>query len=182
MKKSLFLFMSCLVFSFPALVAQVQEQTEAVPAEVLVLKKGNIPPAVLKTAEELFKESTQVKWGMFPYQLKDYGWVVNEDYNEPINHYEILFKTKNGIDVDAVFEASGELIRYREVNKNATLPPVIMQAIGKTPYKGWKVTSGTEVVKDNQKKIVEHYIVRLDNGKQKKTLYFTREGNTLTNK
>ena len=87
--------------------------SEAVPEESLTLKKGNIPPAVLKAADQLFQGNTQVAWGVFPYELKDYGWVVNKDYNDPIDHYEIQFKAKDGSDVFAVFESTGELIRSK---------------------------------------------------------------------
>lgn len=180
MKKSLFSLIFFLVAFFP-LVAQ-ESMNEEVPEGSLTLKKGNIPPAVLKSAEEIFKEHTQVKWGVFPYELKDYGWVVNKDYNEPIDHYEVFMKTKDGTDVDAVFESTGELIRYKTVNKNAAVPLAIMNAIAKSPYKDWKVVKGVEKITNNQKKVVEHYTVKVEKGNQKKNLYYTLNGDLLTNK
>ena len=180
MKKLLSFVLFFALVLFPA-IAQ-QEVTEEIPVEFLILKKGNIPPAVLKTADEIFKGNTQVQWGIFPYELKDYGWVVNKDYNEPIDHYEILMKSKDGVDIYAVFESTGELIRYRSVNKNAAIPAKVLAAIAQTSYKDWKVVSGSEVVKNNQKKVIEHYAVRLENMGKKKTLYYTVNGDMLTNK
>jgi hypothetical protein len=180
MKKSLLTVFFFLAALFPTF-AQM-EVNEDVPIETLTLKKGNIPPAILKAADEIFKGNTQVQWGVFPYELKDYGWVVNKEYDSPIDHYEILMKTKDGTDVFAVFESTGELIRYRSVNKNAAIPAKVLAAVAKTQYKDWKVVGGSEVVKNNQKKVVEHYTVKLENGTQKKNLYYTVNGEMLTNK
>jgi len=178
MKRSVFLLMFFLVATFSGFAQQVSEE---VPVETLTLKKGNLPPAVIKSAEELFKGNTQVQWGSFPYELKDYGWVVNKDYDSPIDHYEIHLKTKDGNDVYAVFESTGEMIRYRMTNKKAPLPASILSAIAKTEYKDWKLLGDSEVIKSNQKKIVEHYAVKLEKGNQKKTLYYTMKGDMLMN-
>jgi hypothetical protein len=181
MKKSLIFTMLFMAAFFPV-VAQQGATGDEVPLETLTLKKGNIPPAVLKAADEIFKGDAQVQWGVFPYELKDYGWVVNKDYNEPIDHYEVHMKAKDGGDIYAVFEASGELIRYRLINRDAPVPAQVLNAIAKTEYKDWKVLGGTEVIKNNQKKVVEHYIVRVENGTRKKNLYYTLNGEMLINK
>jgi hypothetical protein len=179
MKKMLFSLMFFLVLMFPLL---AQEVSEDVPEESLTLKKGNIPPDVIKSADQLFKGSTQLKWGVFPYELKDYGWTVNKEYNEPIDHYEVYLKTSDGSDVYAVFESTGELIRYRLINKSAPVPPDIMKSVQKSQYKDWKVVGSIEKVTSNQKKIAEHFIVKLEKGNQKKNLYFTNKGDILNNK
>lgn len=179
MKKSLFLISLFLVFMFPVM---AQETSEVVPEETLTLKKGNIPPTVLKAAEDLFKGSKQVAWGVFPYELKDYGWVVNTEYNEPIDHYEIHLKTADGSDAYVVIESTGEVIRYRLVKKEAPIPAPIMKSIESGPYKDWKVSGDVMLIKNNQKKIIEHYAVKLEKGGMKKTLYFTTKGEVLMNK
>lgn len=179
MKKLLLFLMSFSVLIFPLI---AQQDSEEVPEEVLTLKRGNIPPAVLKSADELFKGATQIKWGVFPNELKSYGWVKNKDYNDPIDHYEICMLASNGSSVDAVFESTGELIRSRTVTKNVPPPSTIMKAIESGPYKGWTIAKDTEVIKDYQKKIAEHYVVNLQKGNQKKTLYYTINGDVLTNK
>jgi hypothetical protein len=179
MKRSFILAIFILTTFFTAVAQDLI--SEEIPIETLSLKKGNLPPAVVKAAEELFKGNTQIKWGVFPYELKDYGWEVNKNYNEPIDHYEIFMKTKDGSDVYAIFESTGELIRYKMVNKKAEVPANILNAIAKTEYKDWKVVGGTEIVKSNQKKVVEHYIVKVENGNRKKNLYYTVNGEVLTN-
>lgn len=178
MKKLLSLITLFLVFMYPA-ISQVPELSESVPQESLILKKGNIPPQILKAADELFKGATQVEWGVFPYELKDYGWVVNTEYNEPIDHYEIHMKMSDGSDAFAVFESTGELISYRVSKKDAPVPASIMASIQKSPYKSWKINSDVMLIKNNQKKVSEHYAIRLANGNQKKTLYFNLLGEVL---
>ena len=98
--------------------------------------------------------------------------MVNKDYNEPINHYEILFKAKDGSDVYAVFESTGELIRSKIINKNAPVPKPIMTALEKSEYKDWKIVGDVMLIKSNQKKVTEHYTVKLEKGNMKKTLHF----------
>ena len=180
MKKFLFFALILFAFAYPSQ-AQERDLTEDVPLEQLTLKKGNIPPAVVKAAEELFKGKTQLKYGVFPYELKKYGWEPASDYNEPIDHYEVYLRGADGNDVYAVFESNGDLIRYREIDKKVALPLPILKAIANSPYKGWKVNEGTEIVKSVQNKVVDHYIVRLQNGRQRKVLYYTEKGEQLTN-
>jgi hypothetical protein len=180
MKRVLFLLLGFLALSFPIL-AQDMVSDEG-PAELLTLKKGNIPAPVIKAAEQLFEGNIQVAWGVFPYELKNYGWEVNKDYNEPIEHYEIQFKGKDGSDIYAVFESTGELISSRIVNKNAPVPQAIVKTIEKSEYKDWKITGDVMLIKNTQKKTVEHYAVKLTKGNMKKTLYFTTKGDVLTNK
>jgi hypothetical protein len=177
MKKLQFLVLAFLVSSVPILAQELI--SEEVPVENLTLKKGNIPPQIIKTAEQLFQGDTQVAWGVFPYELKDYGWVVNKEYNLPIEHYEMLMKTKDGSDIYAVFESTGELIRYRISNKNAPIPKFILDTIEKGEYKDWKIVGDAALIKNNQKKVVEHYAVKLEKGNIKKTLYFTTKGENI---
>jgi hypothetical protein len=89
MKRALLLLMALLGLAFPIIAQTISDED---PVETLSLKKGNIPAPVLKAAEQLFQGNTQVAWGSFPYELKDYGWAVNKEYDEPIDHYEIKFK------------------------------------------------------------------------------------------
>lgn len=184
MKKWLVMFMTALVCGFPAL-AQPEELSEEVPTEMLTLKKGDIPPVVIKAAQDLFEGSTQLKWGVFPYEFKNYGWSVIKDKDlptGPVDQYEIFMKTSNGSDAFAVFKANGDLVRCRLMDKKVALPGSIQVAIGKSQYKDWKIRDDKELVTGSKGKVVEHYIVRLEKGNQKKTLYYTINGDLLTNK
>ena len=128
---------------------------------------------------QIFKRSTQVEWGAFPYELKDFGWFVNTEYKDPIDHYAIHMKRLDGSDIYAVFESTGELIKYRMVKKNAPLPEPVMAAVEKSAYKDWKITGDVELIKSSQKKVEEHYIVKLEKDKKKKNLYITPKGDML---
>jgi hypothetical protein len=181
MKKSLFFILAFLVFAFP-IMAQEEIVSEEVPEENLTLKKANIPPAIVNAADKLFEGSTQIAWGTFPYQLKDYGWVVDKDYKGPIDRYEIRLIAKDGSVVNAVFESNGELVSYNLVNKDSPVPDAIIASLEKGQYKGWKVVGDVMRITNNQKKIVDHYAVKIQNGKMKKTVYFTVKGGELINK
>lgn len=177
MKKLTFFFAAFLVSLVPLLAQEMV--SEEVLIESLTLKKGNIPPSIIKAAEQLFKGSTQVAWGVFPYELKGYGWAVNKEYNEPIDHYEIHMLNKDGSDVFAVFESTGELISCKTIKKNSTPPKAILDAIAAGAYKDWKIVGDEMIIKNTQKKTVEHFVVKLEKGTQKKTLYFTSKGESL---
>jgi hypothetical protein len=174
MKKLLIFIMLISGITFPIL-AQNEEVVES-----LILKKGNIPDPVLKSADQLFHGDTQVAWGSFPYELKDYGWHANTDYNEPIDHYEIQFKGKDGSDIWAVFESTGELIKCRIINRNAPVPKPIYASLEKSEYKDWKITGDIMLIKSTQKKIQEHYAVKLAKDNKQKTLYYDPKGELLS--
>jgi len=175
--KKLILLLGLVVLAFPVL-AQMSDDA---PQDFLILKKGNIPLPVQAAADKLFKGDTQVAWGTFPYELKNYGWVVNKDYNEPIDHYEVKFKASNGSDIYAVFESTGELISTKIINKNAPVPPAIMKAITDGKYKDWQIAGDVMQIKNTQKKVVEHYAIKLKKGDMTKHLYFTVKGEELPN-
>lgn len=176
MKKLLFFIAVLFGFMFPIL---AQDMAVEEPLESLTLKKGNIPEPVQKAAEQLFEGNTQVAWGAFPYELKDYGWSANKEFNEPIDHYEIRFKAKDGSDIFAVFESTGELIKCKIINKDATVPVKIRSAIANSEYKDWKITGDIMQIKSTQKKVQEHFVITLVKDKMRKTLYYSPDGNLL---
>jgi hypothetical protein len=178
MKKNFLVVSLFLVFTLPIL-AQVEVGGEQIPSESLTLRKGNIPAPVIKAAQKLFEGSTQVAWGVFPYELKNYGWVVDNEYNEPIDHYEIKMVAKDGSDIYAVFESTGELNYCKIVNKKAPVPKEIVAQIEKEGYKDWKIVGDVLKVTNNEKKITEHYAVKVAKGNQTQTLYFTTRGENL---
>ncbi len=179
MKRSIFYIPLLLILTVPALAQNIKDEE---PVESLFLRKGNIPAPVIAAAEQLFQGNTQVAWGSFPYELKDYGWEVNKNYNEPIDHYEIKFKGKDGSDIFAVFESTGELIKCKIVNKDAVVPKPVRTAIDKSQYKDWKIVGDIMRIKSNQKKIEEHYTVTVEKGNMRKVLYYTPDGVLLSEK
>ncbi len=159
-----------------------QDVTEEDPVESLELKKGDIPSPVQKAAEKLFEGDTQIAWGSFPYELKNYGWYVNPDYKGPVDYYEIKFKAKDGSNVFAVFESTGKLIRCKIINKDAPVPQNIVAALENGEYKGWKIVGDVMLIKSNRKNIDEHYAVKVEKGGKEKTLFFAPEGKLLSAK
>ena len=177
MKRS-FVITILLIFSMYPVIAQSVTAEE--PVESLKLKKSDIPLAVTKSADKLFEGNTQVKWGKFPYELKDYGWYVNKDATEPIDHYEIMLKGTDGSDIYAVFKPNGDLIKSKIINKNAEVPKMIRNSLATGEYKDWHIVGDIMEIKTTGNNVDEHYEVKLEKNGTKKTLYYAPDGNLLS--
>ena len=57
-----------------------------------------------------------------------------------------------------------------------------LNSIEKGEYKDWKIIGDVMKITNNQKKVVEHYVVKVEKGNMKKTLYFTIKGENLVAK
>lgn len=180
MKKLIYLLLAFVVYSFPILAQNPEAESVEVPVESLNLKMGNIPQQIVKAADGLFEGSTQVAWGNFPYEFKNYGWTVypNES-GVPINRYEIKLKAKDGSDIYAVFSPKGDLIRYKVINKNAVPPRFVINSLENEGYKDWKIVGDVMLIRDNLSKVKEQYSVRIKKGDMTKTLVFDTQGENL---
>ncbi len=179
MKKILVMISSILVLSAPVMAQTMDLEESSVPVESLTLKKGDIPPQIIIAAQKLFEGDTQVAWGKFPYELKDYGWNVDKNAKEPITRYEIKMEAKDGSSVYAVFEPNGDLVRSKIVNNNAAVPKDIAEQIKTGEYKDWHIIGDVMLIKNNPKEIVDHYAVTIAKGNQTKTLYFKTDEEQL---
>ncbi len=177
MKKAMFSLAGLLVY-----VVSSFSQVAVEPIETLSMNKGNIPPAVIQTANQFFKGETQINWGIFPNQPIDLGWDADQSYNEPLDHYEIHMQGRNGSEIDAIVESTGKVIAYRASIKNASLPQSVKDAISKTQFRDWDFIKDSELIKENQTKVVDQFSVKLEKGREKKTLYYTITGDQLVNK
>jgi hypothetical protein len=148
---------------------------ETFPSE----KKNDCPPRIIKASKQLFQGSTLIAWSLTPNEFKEYGLFSNNESNDPVSHYKIELRTKDGSDVVAVFKSTGELIRYNLINKNAPLPAAIRKQIKNSHYRDWKIASYTKQIKNNHKNVVEHLIVKLEKRNINKTFFFSNKGEAL---
>ncbi len=175
MKKLMFLFLSIMVPAFPIL-AQTM-----VPLERLTLTKDEMPKAIIEAANKLFEGNTQIAWGKFPYELKEYGWAVDPDQSKPIDHYEIQIKVGDGFNIYAVLDSNGELLRFKEVKKNAVPPRSVLIALENSKYKDWKIVGDVMHVKYNKNDAEEHISLNLRKGNKTKNVTFKVDGIELNN-
>ena len=179
MKKLVFLFMAFLVSAFP-IMAQNMISVD-VPVEKLDLSKKKIPTAIVNAADKLFEGNTQVAWGKFPYELKKYGWAVEQQGSTPIDHYEIQIKAKNGSDIFAVLDSKGELLRYKIVEKNVAPPKSVLTALENSKYKDWKIVGDVMHIKYRQNDVDEQISLNLKKGNRTKNVTFKVDGIELEN-
>ena len=90
-------------------------------------------------------------------------------------------RAKDGSDIFAVFESTGELIKCKIINKDAPSSEADHRCqLEKGEYKDWKIAGDVMQIKSTQKKVDEHYAVKVEKDKMKKTLYFTSQGSLLS--
>jgi len=180
MKKLILAGMVVLAFTLQAFAQQ--EMKVQVPMEKLVINQNQVPKAVTMAVSKDVTDGQPIQWHTFPYMFKKYGWdVINPNLakkEKKPDQYEVYIKTSHGGRIDAVYNASGNLVRMREVLINVELPIKISDAIAKSQYKDWNIGKDKELITVGQEH-VKHYVVRLTKGEKKKTLFIDEKGNFL---
>jgi hypothetical protein len=181
MKKSI-LFMILILGAFPA---YLQAQNVELPAIEIKVSQDKVPPAVKAAVIRDFGEGHQpMVWAKANTKFDTYGWeqTVNVE-NTEIYYYSLHTQTTVGSELDAVYTPDGKLVRSREDVINFEPPQSILASLGKSAYKDWKITKDVHLIKVNEVgKIKEHYDLLMQKGKEKKSVYFDKEGNMLINK
>lgn len=177
MKKLVSMLLATTGFVFPlfAQVDHILDESEAVPVESLILKKDQVPAAIVNAVNSDFSNSEAFMWGKFPYVLEKYAWVVDKDATgvKP-DFYEVYIKAKDGSDIYAVYAPDGTIKQSRTIRKNAALPLSVTQALAKSQYKDWTVVGDRELIKyfNSKNNIEEHVKVTVEKGNVKKNLSF----------
>jgi hypothetical protein len=184
MKKSILSLLLMFIMVFPV-ISQVENTEDAeVPIEEITLKKDMIPAQVQQAVSKDFTYGEPVQWSNFPYLFKEYGWtaIKNEATTEKPDRYAVILKSKKGGNLYAVYSADGTLLRSREILKNGPLPKAVENALLNSEFKDWKVDADKELIQDYSKKVVKHYVVKVEKDNKKRLLYFDEQGNILKNK
>jgi hypothetical protein len=165
-----------------ALSAQEKAINEVDPVAMSEIKKSDVPAAVTNAVARDFKNYVPTKFSSFPYQFRQFGWFVNTDNKETLDHYQVNMVTQSGSYLEAVYSPTGDLIRYKQLIKNEALPEVITRSIANSDYKDWTITGDHELIKGNPKEMTDHYVIKLKKGNQKKNLFLDEKGIFLLNK
>jgi hypothetical protein len=177
MKKLIVSLLAFTGFLFP-LLAQVdhdQNENEGIPVESLILKKDQIPAAIVKAVNSDFVNGEAFRWGKFPFVLEKYGWVIaNGKADQKPDYYEVNIKSNDGSDIYAVYSPDGTIIQSRTVRKNASLPSSVTQALSKSQYKDWTIVGDKELIKyyNSRNDIEEHFRITVEKNNVKKTISF----------
>jgi hypothetical protein len=163
--------------TFP-LLSQVDHEigeSEAIPVESLVLKKDQVPPAIIDAVKSDFQHGEAFSWGKFPYALKKYAWVVDNDAsNVKPEFYEVYIKASDGSDIYAVYTPDGTIKESKTIRKNAPLPRTVDQALAKSQYKDWTVVGDKELIKyyNSKNNVEEHVKVTVEKNNVKRNISF----------
>jgi len=168
--------------AFPA---YLQAQNIQLPT-VEIKVAADLVPAVVKDAflKDFGEGHQPMVWAKTSSKFDTYGWEQSVDIqNQDILFYTLHTKTSTGSALDAVYKPDGKLVRSREEVKKFEPPQVILASLEKSNYKDWKITKDVHLVKVYEgKTAVDHYALKLEKGKQKKVVYFDKDGNMLMNK
>jgi hypothetical protein len=147
--------------------------------DAVKVSKSDVPDPLVQKAEKDFPGATPFAYYTAGETTLSNDWKVTENVDikpgEKIDHYTVHMKGK-GSEFEALYDASGKLIMSREVQKNVALPKPVLDAFGKSKYKG------TALKKDKHYKMIEHgtkkeyYVVTLSDGKK---LTFAPDGTIL---
>jgi hypothetical protein len=185
MKKAIVSCSIALLCLLPAIPQAIDEEVdEEVPVKAVILKKDQIPAEVQKSVGKDFTYGEPIQWSNFPYLFQKYGWSIANNGDETIqpDRYDVMIKSKNGGTLNAVYSADGKLLRSREVLKNGPLPLAVEKSINQSEYKDWRIQADKELIQDFENNGLKHYIVRVENGDEKKALYFDEQGNLMAKK
>lgn len=138
--------------------------SDKLPPEVLAAYKQKYPTANLKDIVKL------------PVKVYKKDWEIDE-LNQPTGdeEYYSLYLSGDNINLEALYDRQGNLIRANEVAKNVALPTKAMQYIVKN-YKGYLVT------KDKVKRLIEpnkieaEWEATIKKGNDTKRLLFATDG------
>jgi hypothetical protein len=163
MKKLVVTLLVIAAFSVPTL-AQVDHDYN--PNDVVIPEKGfalnekNIPESVLKAVKSEFNLNVPSTWTKFPYALREYGWVYDKGASDvKPDRYQVSMKSKEGLDLYAVYSAEGNLIATREESTNIVVPDHVMKALQNSKYKDWTVVGNKQIIKYfHDKNSVEQHI------------------------
>lgn len=183
MKKSMMLKVFTLLAFFPTyLSAQETEQNIELNTIEIKVTRDKVPPTVKDAVTRDFGEGTPLVWATTSSKFSTYGWEqVTDAKNQQTDAYSVHIKGKNGSNLVAVYTPDGKLIRSKETINNMGTPPAIMASLAKSDYKDWKVTKENAVIKTYGGTTSSHYAIKLERGNQKKTLYFDKDGNMVSN-
>lgn len=151
--------------------------------DAIAIDEANVPAKVKAAVIRDFGKDLKIDWTSSKLNFNTYGWEQNIDVdNADIYYYTVHTRLTKGTEIDAVYTPEGKLIRSREKLEDFEPPKSILAGLEKGQYKDWKIEKDAHIIKDKNNKIQEHYVLRLQKGNERKTVYFDKDGNMLTNK
>ena len=182
MKKSMMFGILILLAVFPDF---LQAQEIQLPTVEIKVTQDKVPPTVKSAFLKDFGEGHKpIVWATTQTNFDTYGWEQTVNVrNQEIIYYALHTKTTVGSTLDVLYTPDGKLVRSREEIKKFEPPSTILASLEKSNYKDWKIAKDVHIVKVyGAGSTKEHYDLKMEKGRQKKVVYFDKDGNMLMNK
>jgi len=147
------------------------------------LTKKYTPQEVIDSLQKRFPNAESVKYYKMDSATVKNGWAVNSEdqlYHGDVEYYTISFK-QEGLQYYGLYDQHGTLVEYKIQQKMDELPEKVvtsLRALSKD-YPGYKIVDKTYFMTKNYNKSQEYYQVTASNGKQKKQVFYSEEGDFI---
>ena len=146
--------------------------------------KKYTPQEVIDSLQKRFPNAQSVKYYKMDSATVKNGWAVNAEnelyQDHDVEYYTISFK-QEGLQYYGLYDQHGTLVEYKIQQKMNELPEKVvtsLKALSKD-YPGYKVVDKTYFMTKSYNKSKEYYQVTASNGKQKKQVFYSEEGDFI---
>jgi hypothetical protein len=155
---------------------------QMVTADLVPIKKGEEPKAVLNTLKKDFPQATPSEFNFISSLLYGQKWseMVSGDVPDNMQLVEVKVKEKKG-NYEILFDKNGKVLKIKDFVKNADLPLAITKDI-KQMYPAYKLVNDSEKIRAGKdEKAYAVYRVEIQNPAkgQKRNLFFDNSGKLL---
>ncbi|HTF17989.1 MAG TPA: hypothetical protein VK658_07945 [Chryseolinea sp.] len=142
-------------------------------------KDGDIPVAVVESFKKDFKDVTAAEWAVVPVRFASDDYVVsgfNHLNDAEPSGYTVVMKG-HGINGQALYNKSGDLIYLKEYINNTALPAAVTNAV-LAKYPGYAIVKDQETVMEGKTNLI-HYKVTIHKGNDERVLAVDAGGKIL---
>jgi hypothetical protein len=146
--------------------------------------KQYTPQEVLDSLQKTFPNAQSVKYYKTDAATAQKGWAVTTedelDHSGEVEYYTISFK-QEGLQYYGLYDPHGNLVEYKFEQKMDNLPEKVATSLKalSNDYPGYKVVDKTYFMTKNNSKSKEYYQVTASNGKDKKQVYYSQDGDFI---
>ena len=145
--------------------------------------KQYTPQEVLDSLQKTFPNAQSVTYYKADAATAQKGWAVTTDdalEHTDVEYYTISFK-QDGLQYYGLYDEHGNLVEYKFEQRMDSLPDKVVTSLKalSNDYPGYKVVNKTYYMTKNNSKSKEYYQVTASNGKEKKQVYYSQDGDFI---
>ena len=142
------------------------------------------PQEVIDSIQKRFPDAKSVKYFKPDSTTVQRGWDIETDNqlssDATVEYYTVSFK-QEGLQYYGLYDQHGTLVEYKIQQKMDQLPEKVVASLKSLSkdYPGYKVVSKTHYMTKNYNKSKDYYQVTASNGKQKKQVFYSAQGDFI---